>query len=81
MEWPKKLRSRLITPTNPGEDLDITDMEIAGKLLELIVLEVIVGTKKFYKHVELFSNNTEAVSWTQRGAEKNPQQQDVCSEF
>ena len=80
LEWPKKLRSRLITPTKTGGDLDINYLEMAVKPLAWLVLEVIFGTKNFYKHVELFRNNTEAVSWTQRGAEKNPQQQDICSE-
>ena len=36
------------------------------------MLEGIVGTKNLrYKHVGLFSDNTEAVSWTQRGAAKD----------
>ena len=44
---------------------------MAGKLLEWLMLEGIVGTKNLrYKHVGLFSNNTAAVSWTQRGAAK-----------
>ena len=34
-------------------------------------MEVIVGTKNLcYKHVGLFSKNTAAVLWTQRGAAK-----------
>ena len=45
LEWPKKLRARMITPTNPGGDLDINNLEIIGKLLAWLVLEGIVGTK------------------------------------
>ena len=46
-------------PTNPGGGLDINDLEMAGKILAWIVLEVIVGTKNLrYKHVGLFSDNT-----------------------
>ena len=72
LEWPKKLRARLITPTNSGGGLDIKDIEIAGKLLAWLVLGGIVGTKNLrYKHFCLFSNNTAALSWTQRGAAKN----------
>ena len=26
LEWPKKLRARLITPKNPGGNLDISDI-------------------------------------------------------
>ena len=59
MEWPKKSWDGLITPTKPGEDLDINDLEMAGKLLAWLVLEGIVGTKNLrYKHVGLFSDNT-----------------------
>ena len=61
--------------------MDINDMEMAGKLLEWLVLEGIVGTKNLrYKHVGLFSDNTAEVLWTQRGAKKSLQQQDVCLE-
>ena len=35
----------MITPTNPGGDLDINDMEMAGKLLAWLALEGIVGTE------------------------------------
>ena len=77
----KELQNRLATPINPGGELDINDMEMARNLLSWLMFEVIVGTKNlFYKHVGLFINNTEAVSWIQRGAEKNPQLKDVCSE-
>ena len=65
------MRARLITPTNPGGDLDINDLEMAGKILARLVLEVIVGTEKLrYKDVGLFSHNMAAVSRTQRGAAK-----------
>ena len=26
LEWPNKLQARMITPTNPGGDLDINDL-------------------------------------------------------
>ena len=42
-----------------GGGLDINDLEMAGKLLAWLMLEVIVGTKNLrYKHVGLFSDNT-----------------------
>ena len=73
LEWIKKLHARLITLKNLGGDLDINDIEIAGKLPSWLVLEGIVGTKNLcYKHVGLFSNNTAEVSWTQlREAKKS----------
>ena len=72
LEWPKKLRARLITPTNPWEDLDIHNLEMVENLLAWLVLEGIVGTENIcYKHVGLFSDNTAEVSWTQREATKN----------
>ena len=62
LEWPNKLRDRLITLTNPGEDLDINDLEIEGKLLAWLVLEGIVGTENLcYKHVGLFIDDMTAV--------------------
>ena len=71
MEWPQSIRKRLITQTNPSGDLDINDLEMAGKLLAWLVLEGIVGTETLrYKNVGLFSDNTAAVSWTIRGASK-----------
>ena len=75
------MQARLITPTNSGGDLDINDIEMAGKFLAWLVLEGIVGTENIrYKKVGLFSDNMAAVSWTQRGAAKSLQQQDVCLE-
>ena len=71
LEWPKKLWARLVTPTNLEEDLDINDLEMTGNILAWLVLEGIVGNKNIhYKHVGLFSDNTAAVSWTQRGVAK-----------
>ena len=65
----------------PSPLLDINDLEMAGKLLAWLVLEGIVGTKNLrYKNVGLFSDNTAAVLWTQIGAKKSLQQQDVCLE-
>ena len=43
LERPNKLRAKLITPTNPGVDLDINDLKMVGKLLAWLMLEVIVG--------------------------------------
>ena len=44
---------------------------MVGKILALLVLEGIVGTKNLrYKYVGLFNNTTAAVSWTKRGAAK-----------
>ena len=72
LEWPNKLRARLITPTNPEGYLDMNDLEMAGKLLAWLVLGGIVGTKNLrHKPVGLFSDNTAAVSCTQRGAAKH----------
>ena len=61
----------MVTPTNPGGDLDINDMEMTGNLLTCPVLQIIVGTKNLrYKNVGLFRNNTAAVLWKRRGAAK-----------
>ena len=55
-----------------GGDLDISDLEMSGKILAWLVLEGIVGTKNlYYIHVGIFKDNTTAVSWTQRVATKH----------
>ena len=78
LECPNKFWARLITPTNPGGGLDINNLQMKGKLLSWLVLEGIVGTKNLcYKHVGRFSNKIAAVLWTQRGAAKSLQHQDV----
>ena len=52
--------------------MDKNYLLIAVKFLAWLLLEGIVGTKNLrYKHVGLFSDNMAAVSWRQRGAEKN----------
>ena len=62
LEWPNKLRARLVTSKNPGGDLDINDIEISGKLLAWIMLEGIIGTENLrYKHIGFFSDNTTSV--------------------
>ena len=69
LEWPKQLWARLITLKNSGGGLDINHLEMAGNLLEWLLLEGIFGTKNLrYKHVGLFSDNTTAMAWTQRVA-------------
>ena len=62
----------MITPTNPVGDFDINNLEMAGNLLTWLVLKGNVGTENLrYKHVGLFSDNTAAVSGTQREAKIN----------
>ena len=51
--------------------MDINDLVMAGKPIAWLVLEVIIGTENLrYKYVGIFSDNTAAVLWTQRGAAK-----------
>ena len=66
------MRARLVTLKKPGEDLDINDLEMAGKLLTWLMLKVIVIIKKiYYKHVGLFIDKMKVVPWTQMGSAKN----------
>ena len=63
----------MVTPTNPGGELDLNDLEMEGKLLAWLVLEGLTGTENTsYKYVGLFGNNMVVMLWTQRGAAKNP---------
>ena len=71
MEWSQSIKERLITHKKPSGDLDINDLEMAGNMLDWLVLEGIVGTETIhYKYVSFFIDNTTAGSWIIRGASK-----------
>ena len=52
---------------NPMGDLDINDLEMAGKVLVWLVLEDLVPNLQ-HAHVGIFSNCMATVPWTKRGA-------------
>ena len=69
-QWPQRITARLVSSTNKSGDLDINDLEMAGKVLAWLVLEGLVPNLK-HAHVGIFSDNMAAVSWTKRGASRS----------
>jgi hypothetical protein len=62
LEWPDDIQKRLVTTANPSGDISINDLELAGIIINFIVLEIITPTLK-HKHVGTYCDNTSAVSW------------------
>ena len=64
VEWPADIQARLVSWSNPQGDLTINDLEMAGLLLEYLVLELLVDLK--HEHVAAWCDNTSTVSWARR---------------
>ena len=65
LEWPKDIQARLVTDDNPNGDISINDLELAGIVINFIVLEIIMPSLQ-YKHVGTYCDNTSAVSWANK---------------
>ena len=63
--FPNDVQQRLKTKDNPKGDLSINDLEMAGVLLQWLVLEQITTDLKF-KHTSIFCDNTSSVAWTNK---------------
>jgi hypothetical protein len=64
LEWPADISARLVSWANPTGDLTINDLEMAGLLLQYLVLEHLVPLK--HEHVAAWCDNTSTVSWARR---------------
>jgi hypothetical protein len=64
LEWPDDIQRRLVSFKNPRGDLTINDLEMAGLLLQYLVLEQLVDLK--HEHVAAWCDNTSTVSWARR---------------
>jgi hypothetical protein len=64
VEWPADIQARLVSWSNPQGDLTINDLEMAGLLLQYLVLEQLVPLK--HEHVAAWCDNTSTVSWARR---------------
>ena len=64
VEWPADIQARLVSWSNPQGDLTINDLEMAGLLLQHLVLEQLVPLK--HEHVAAWCDNTSTVSWARR---------------
>ena len=64
LEWPEDIKKQLVSPTNKNGNLTINDLELAGAVLNWLVLECQPNVDLTHKHVGIFCDNTSAVSWT-----------------
>ena len=65
-EWPQDIQDDLITDENKQGGLTINDLELAGLVLNWLVLECQTDTPLAYHHVVAFCDNTSAVAWTHK---------------
>jgi hypothetical protein len=65
LEWPEDIQQRLVSTSNHAGDISINDLELAGIIINFIVLEIISPTLK-HKHVGTYCDNTSAVSWANK---------------
>ncbi len=65
MEFPKDLQDELCTSDNPNGKLTMNDFELAGVLIEWLVLEHLVDDLQF-KHVGMNCDNSVSVTWTNK---------------
>jgi hypothetical protein len=64
-EWPQDIKDRLITDQNPSGDLTINDFELAGVVLNFLVLELSAVDLQ-WMHIGAFCDNFSAVSWASK---------------
>ena len=79
-EWPQDIKDRLVTDQNPSGDLTINDFELAGVVLNFLVLEL-SAVKLQWRHIGAFCDNVSAVSWAQKCEHQNllhPQDYYAC---
>jgi hypothetical protein len=64
LAWPADITARLASRSNPEGNITINDLEMAGLLLQHLVLEMLVLLK--HEHVAAWCDNTSTVSWARR---------------
>ena len=68
VEWPKDVQELMVSEDNPTGTITNSDLECAGLLLHVMVLEAIVDL--FHKHIGAYCDNTPTVAWAARLASK-----------
>jgi len=68
VEWPDDIKAALITRDNPNGTISVSDLEMAGLLLQYLVLEWLKALR--HEHVGAFCDNTPTVSWAAKLASK-----------
>jgi hypothetical protein len=63
LEWPQDIQENLVTATNKSGTITMNDLELAGAVLNWLVLECQQDLNLQHKHIGVFCDNTSAVSW------------------
>ena len=65
VQWPEEIQNRLISDDNPNRSISISNLELAGILLEFLVLEdtLLIGSLK-HRSINIWCDNITAVAWT-----------------
>ena len=61
LEWPDKIKKRVVSFSNLTGDISNSDLEMAGLLVQWIVIEHLVDMK--FEHAGAWRDNTPTVSW------------------
>ena len=61
-EWPSEIKSKLITDKNPNGSITINDLELAGIIINWLMLEY-SGVDLRFSHISNYCDNTSAVAW------------------
>ena len=65
LEWPKEVRTLVISDNNPEGKITNSDLECAGGLLLWLVMEQVVPSLE-NRHVALLNDNSPTISWLQK---------------
>ena len=65
VEFPQDIQDALVTWSNLDGTITISDLELAGMIIEWLVLEELVDDLTF-KHIGLNCDNSNSVSWTNK---------------
>jgi hypothetical protein len=71
LNFPESISSQVVSDANPTGRLTNSDLELAGVLLHYSVLEDVLGNQLRHSRVGIFCDNTPAVYWTARMADKS----------
>jgi hypothetical protein len=66
LEWPEDIKSNLITFKNRTGTLTMNDLELAGAVLNWLVLECQPNINLTHRHIGIFCDNTSAVAWAHK---------------
>ena len=66
LEWPEDIQKRLVSDSNPDGDLTNSDLEMAGHLIQWLILEHHAPQSLEHAHIGIFCDNTPTVAWATR---------------